>query len=215
MKLLTWDPALPHHQVLIQNYMRQTKTENNSNAKRLRLDCYDFTNGVLFMITDSAETAVIAVCSCVRYQENGIHSAKIWHRLDMPDGLSMKIMNQFFEPATFNWCQSQKIQHLWATFNAIAPRTATWAATRMGARRSGHRSRYCDDFGNQIRQAWVGYPRLILERYVWQFVIFYSPNSIFFLTRPETEIEPQLKQLFLNPFIPPPNKLLAAKVWED
>lgn len=186
---------------LLDKYFASTDVENNKSRKSLRIEMYDGLRGALFFLVNTQTESIEGMTSCIRYDEEGLPSAKVWHRLHLKPGLPPNTIDQFFEPATFRWCADQGIERLWVTFNESMPRAYQWAAMKMGERRNGKtRNTFSKGLGHHIRTGWRPYGKLILERFVWQYVIYYSPDQKFFLSREERPLDLVAAEVFKTEF---------------
>ncbi len=200
-ELLIYLPGESRSEKLLERYLRETPVENNRTRKQLRLDLYNGSDGVLFFLVNKAFEQVVGVTSCVRYSENGVVSAKTWHRMHLNNEVPKSAIDRFFEPATFSWCRQLGINRLWVTFNESNPRTAAWAAARMGERRNAARpNAFTSGTCHEIRSNWQPLNRLVFERNVWQYVIFYSPDTNFFLQRMEKPLDAYMTSIFKKNF---------------
>lgn len=195
-KFFQYQPGCVLHEALIDNYIDTTDVENNSTRAKLKMHLYDNNHGALFLLVNSVTNTIDAMTSCVKYNEGGVLSAKVWHRLHIKDNVPNTVIDMYFEEATVRWCHSQQIHRLWVTFNETAERTAFWAAARMGERRNAIRPNIFTDVPAEIRSKWRPYNKLIYEKYTWQYVIFYSPDNTFFLIRPERDINSTALAIF-------------------
>ena len=190
-------PGNPYHDTLLDEYMSTTPILNNSTRKKLKTHLYDGINGALFLVIHNCTNTIDAMSSCVKYDENNLLSAKVWHRLHIKDNVPNTVIDAYFEYATSNWCITNNIFRQWVTFNEDSPRTAFWAASRMGERRNAHRpNTFTNGFMNDVRSGWRPHSKLIYEMETWQYVIFYSPDSKFFLSRPERPLNIEAKYTF-------------------
>ncbi len=188
-EFIQYQPGNILHETLVDNYIAATTIENNSTRKKLKMHLYDDVQGALFLLVHRTDNRIDAMTSCVKYNENGILSAKVWHRLHIKDNVPNTVLDIYFEGATINWCNKHQIHRLWVTFNERSPRLAFWAAARMGERRNASRPNVFDrEQLGHIRANWRPHPKLIYEQYTWQYVIFYSPDNTFFLVREEQDI---------------------------
>jgi hypothetical protein len=185
---------------LLETYFTITDVENNKTRKNLRVEMYDGTRGALFFVVETASGKPVGLTSCVRYDEDGVVSAKIWHRLHLMPEVPRTVIDRYLEPATFDWCLANDIHHVWVTFNESMPRTAAWAAARMGERRNAVRPNPFSSVGREIRQNWKPHGKLIFERHTWQYVIYYSPDGKFFLRRDEKDLDSHLHEVFRKEF---------------
>jgi hypothetical protein len=190
-------PGNSQHEELLENYMKTTDVENNNSRKNLKLHLYDGIDGVLFLIVNSRTNSIDAMSSCVKYTENSIVSAKVWHRLHIKPNVPKGILDMYFEPNTFKWCMDSNIDRLWMTFNETNVRAALWASIQMGERRNIIRpnkksNMYCD----HMRKGMRPYDKFIFEKYTWQSVIYYSPDNQFFLTREEKPLNNDMVTVF-------------------
>lgn len=195
----TYVPGEGQSEELLDSYLSETTVENNRTRKNLRVDLYDGKNGVLFLLLE--DRRVVGMTSCVRHDEAGVASAKVWHRLHILPHVPHSMIDRYFEPKTFEWCRAGNIERLWVTFNDSTPRIAGWAAARMGERRNAARPNpYANSFGEEIRRGWRPHHKMIYERGVWQYVIYYSPNGKPFLKRVEKELDDEMVQIFKREF---------------
>jgi hypothetical protein len=111
----TFQPGETRSEAYLEKYLAVTDVENNKTRKALRVDLYDGRNGILHLLIDGETDAPVGVTSSVKYLEGGILSAKVWHRLHLMDGVPRSVIDRFFEPATFAWCQAHGIERLWVT----------------------------------------------------------------------------------------------------
>lgn len=189
------------HEELIDRYISSTPIKNNQTRKELRIDMYDNVNGALFLVVHKIRNEIDAMTSCVKFNENGILSAKVWHRLHIKNNVPTTILDVYFEEATYKWCYDNNIERLWVVFNEPHPRTAYWAASRMGERRNANRpNKFSDQFGHEIRAGWRPHYNLIYERNNWNYVIYYSPDGQFFLQREERPLNIEAIKVFKREF---------------
>lgn len=198
------------HEDLLDKYISSTDIKNNKTRKELRVDQYDNINGALFLVVHKERNEIDAMSSCVKYNEHGILSAKVWHRLHIKNNVPTTVLDVYFEEATYKWCHDNNVQRLWVVFNESTPRIAHWAAGRMGERRNANRpNKFSDHYGHAIRTGWRPYDKLIYERNTWQYVIYYSPDPQFFLTREEKPLNIETTKIFKREF---PN---ATRNWNE
>lgn len=205
---LQYVPNNAEHEALLEHYMSTTDIDNNSTRKKLKVNLYDNVAGALFLLVHKKNNTIDAMTSCVRYDEHDIASAKVWHRLHIKNNVPNTAIDIYFEQATYKWCYDNNIQRLWVTFNEDTPRTAYWAAGRMGERRNANRPNTFTQFGNEIRAGWRPHDKIIFEKSTWQFVIYYSPNNQFFLRRDERPLNTETTAVFKREF---PN---ATQNWQ-
>lgn len=209
-EFLQYIPNDPRHEDLLERYMASTDIVNNSTRKNLKIHLYDGDKGVLFLVVHKGRNEVDAMTSCVKYNEDNILSAKVWHRLHIKNNVPTTVLDVYFEEATYKWCYDNNIQRLWVTFNEHQPRIAYWAAGRMGERRNANRpNKFSEHFGHEIRTGWRPYNKLIYEMFTWQYVIYYSPDNQFFLNREERPLNTESLEVFKREF---PN---AAQDWDE
>jgi hypothetical protein len=196
------------HEELLDRYMKTTDVENNNSRKNLKVHLYDGTNGVLFLIINLRTNSIDAMSSCVKYIENNVVSAKVWHRLHIKPNVPKGILDMYFEPNTFKWCIDNKIVRLWMTFNETNVRAALWASIQMGERRNINRpNKKSQMYGDHMRKGMRPYDKFIFEQYTWQSVIYYSPDNTFFLTREEKPLNNDMTEVFKREY---PN---ATQTW--
>ena len=203
-------PGDPEHEERLDRYIATTDIKNNSTRKELRVDMYDNVKGALFLAVHKERNEIDAMTSCVKFDEHGILSAKVWHRLHIKNNVPTTILDAYFEEATYKWCYDNNIERLWVVFNEPHPRTAYWAASRMGERRNANRpNKFSDHFGHEIRAGWRPHYKLIYERNNWNYVIYYSPDNQFFLQREERPLNRESIEVFKREF---PN---ATQDWDE
>lgn len=196
-----YEPGNAVHEQMFEEYMSNTDVANNSSRKAIKAHLYDHTAGVMLWIVHKEFQRIDAVTSCVLYVEDGIRSAKTWHRLHIKDNVPNTVIDAFYEPETYRWCEENNIQRLWVTFNEDTPRVAGWAASRMGERRNANRpNAFTDAYGHSIRANWRPHKKLIYEMYTWQYVIYYAPDNQFFLQRKERPLNTDVEKIFRREF---------------
>lgn len=209
-EFIQFSPGNADHERMLDQYMSTTDVENNKTRKKLKSHLYDKINGVLFIVVHKENRTIDAMSSCVLYVEDNIRSAKVWHRLHIKDNVPTTVLDAFFEPATYSWCYSNDIERLWVTFNESTPRTAFWAASRMGERRNILLpNKFSNKYGHNIRIGWRPYNKLIYEKETWQYVIYYAPDNQFFLKRSERPLNTEAIHVFKKEF---PN---ATQDWNE
>ena len=187
----------PQHEELLDRYMETTDVKNNNSRKNLRIHLYDGINGILFLIINLRTNSIDAMASCVKYVENDIVSAKVWHRLHIKPNVHKGVMDMYFEPNIFKWCTENNIDRLWMTFNESNVRAALWGSIQMGERRNINRpNKKSNMYGDHMRKGMRPYDKFIFERNTWQSVIYYSPDNQFFLTREEKPLNNDMVTVF-------------------
>lgn len=186
------------HQAALTSYFELAREQapNNADWKRLRMDQYNGTDGDLFLILDE-RNKIWAMSSVILTQEAGGPTVKVYGRFHVVPGCPHSIIDGMLEPASFKWIEDRNIQNVYLTINQGHLRTLEWVARRCGINRGRNRSNsYGHSYGHNIRSGWVAHPRLIWEREVWQYCIYYSQNSQFFLDRPSKELDAEGDSIF-------------------
>lgn len=191
----------PKHEEMLDRYISTTDIKNNNSRKSIRVNMYNGVDGEMFLAINKNTEEIDAMTSCILYEEDGIRSAKSWHRLHIKNNCPTTILDYYFEEATYKWCYENNIRRLWVTFNESTPRTGCWAAARMGERRNKFIHNYFSgQYGHEIRVGWRPHNKLVYERNTWQYVIYYSPDNKFFLKRDEKELDDEMKNVFKRNF---------------
>ncbi len=170
---------------LLHAYMKRSAPPNNRDPKRLRLADYDGVKGDLFLLIDK-ENQIRATAAVTLEPQGNEAYAKIYGRLHLERCVLPSAIDRFFEPAMFSWCLERGIDKLFMTVNEGSLRTWDWLCRRIGRRRAGNRPNvYAPQLGAHFRREFRPHHAMILERGVWQYVIYYEPGQRFTLRRPE------------------------------
>jgi hypothetical protein len=194
----TYNPL--KHAQMIETYMATTSVVNNMTPKALRLTDYDGIKGALFLVIDETER-IVAVSSVLAEQGLLGPAAKIYGRFHIAPGVPHTIIDRFFEPMTFSWCEENEIDNLFLTINAGNFRVLDWVCRRMGERCKSLRfNRYAPNLGREKRSGFVPLDNLIFERHCWQYVLYYSKDKVWFLERPQKPLDMHARQIFDREF---------------
>ncbi len=161
---------------------------NNRTPKQLRLAEYEGGQGALFLLLDS-EQHVYGLSNVILSAENGFDVAKIYGRFHLRPEAPQTVIDHYFEPATFAWCKERGVERLFVTVNKGHLRTWGLLCRRI-ARSRGRINPHLSE-GQEFRVGFQPYARMILERNTWQYVIYYSPDGRFPLSREERPLDPE------------------------
>jgi hypothetical protein len=188
------------HAKMIEAYMATTPVVNNRTPKALRLSDYSGDTGALFLVIDETDH-ILAVSSVVCEEGLFGRAAKIYGRFHISKGVPHTIIDRFFEPMTFAWCEEHEIDKLFLTINSGNFRVLDWVCRRMGERRRSLRvNPFAPDLGREKRCGFVPLNHLIFERHCWQYALYYSKDRHWFLERPQRSLDIQAAKIFEREF---------------
>ena len=176
---------------LLENYFNHPLTpKNNSSHKEFKTHLYNGDDGILGILIDNNE--IVAVSSAVMVYENKIKSCKYPHRLHVRSDyshISNKFIDCYWDPLLFQWLEKKKVEKVYCTFNENNFFAFFWAAIRHSRRIKN--IKYINDFGKKIlNQQWFIYPKIIKEMYTWQYLIYSSPENLWFYPDREEKYMP-------------------------
>lgn len=188
----------PRHDRLLERYFAHPDTPpNNSSHAQLKTHLYDGINGMLALFIDDDE--IIGMSSAMIVSEHGMTSVKYPHRLHVRSDythMSNILMNKYWEPLLFDWLGGIDNAHLYCTFNEDNIKSLQWSAVKHRRRT---RNSYVDEFGRSvIRRNWFVLDVMIKEMNRHQFVMYTSPNDIWFYPWRDMRVIPASMRIWLN-----------------